>query len=190
MKGKKNAGIIVVVLLAVLLLAYYFHMSNRMEKANEKDYVVTAVQNVLLKNLETSYPPTPKEVIKYYSEISKCLHNEKYSDEQLEQMADKMLALFDAELLATNPRDEYLTDLKADIINFKDEGYSITTFTPSSSTDVEFYEIDGQQMAKLYCDYTIKQKTSYKTSQHLFVLRKESETGHWKIVGFKVPEAE
>lgn len=187
--GKKKTGIIVVVLMAVLLLAYYFHMSNKMEQTND-EYVVTAVQNVLLKNLDTSYPPTPKEVIKYYSEISKCLHNEKYTDEQLEQMADKMLALFDAELLALNPREEYLIDLKADIITFKDEGYSITTFTPSASTDVEFYEIDGQQMAQLYCDYTIKSKAEYKTSQHLFVLRKEAETGHWKIVGFKVPEAE
>ncbi|MBE5877760.1 MAG: hypothetical protein E7290_12885 [Lachnospiraceae bacterium] len=185
--GKKKVGIVVVVLMAVLLLAYYFHMSNRMEQTQD-DYVPTAVQNVLLKNLDTNYPPTPKEVVKYYSEVTKCLHNEEYTDEQLEQMADKLLALFDTELLAINPRDEYIVDLKADVISFKDEGYSITTFTPSSSTDVEFYEIDGDEMAQLYCDYTIKSKAEYSTSKHLFVLRKESETGHWKIFGFEVPE--
>ncbi len=187
--GKKKVGIVVVVLMAVLLLAYYFHMSNRMEQTDD-EYVATAVQNVLLKNLDTNYPPTPKEVVKYYSEVSKCLHNEEYTDEQLEQMADKLLALFDAELLAINPRDEYIVDLKADVITFRDEGYKITTFTPSASTDVEFYEVDGDEMAQLYCDYTIKAKAEYRTSQHLFVLRKESGTGHWKIVGFKVPEAE
>ena len=83
----------------------------------------TAVHDVILRNLETNYPPTPKEVVKYYSEITKCLHNENYTDEQFEQMADKLLALYDEELAENNPKDQYLKDLKNDIKEFRDSGF-------------------------------------------------------------------
>ena len=89
--GKAKNVIIIVVLIA-LVGGYYFYLSNR--NKTEDDTEVTAVHDVILRNLETNYPPTPKEVVKYYSEITKCLHNENYTDEQFEQMADKLLALY------------------------------------------------------------------------------------------------
>ena len=85
--GKKAKPIIVIVIMALLVGGYYFYLSNKVE-SNESKEVVTAVQNVILKDLDKNYPPTPKEVVKYYSEISKCLYNEAYTDEQLEKMAD------------------------------------------------------------------------------------------------------
>ena len=107
--GKVKVAIIVVILVA-LVGGYYFYLSNYMK--NDDETIVTEVQDVLLRNLEDDYPPTPREVLKYYSDITKCLYNENYTEEQLEQMADKLLALYDEELAANNPREQYIQDLE------------------------------------------------------------------------------
>ena len=173
--GKAKTAIIIVVL-AALIGGYYFYLSNKTE--TPKETKVSAVQDVILRDLDKNYPPTPKEVVKYYSELSKCLYNEKYSTEEFEQMADKMLALYDDELLEANPRDQYLMDLNSAISDFRKQDYSITTFTPSQSTDVEESVVKGRECAKLYCTYTIKSGASYSTSLEVFELRKD-QAGHW-----------
>ena len=134
--GKVKVGIIIVILIA-MVGGYYFYLSNFRD--TDEETVVTEVQDVLLKNLDTDYPPTPRELLKYYSDITKCLYNEKYTEEQLEQMADKMLALYDAELAENNPRDEYIKNLKKDVEDFLNSGYTISTYTTSRSTEVEEY---------------------------------------------------
>lgn len=183
-KTGKIKNIIIVVILMALVGGYYFYLSNRQKTAAEVE--VTAVQNVLLRNLDTAYPPTPKEVVKYYSDIIKCLHNETYTNDQFEQMADKLLALYDEELAENNPRDQYLKDLKKDVKDFTDSGYSIANYNTSSSTDVEEYTLDGRKCARLYCIYSVKTGADYKSSKQVFILRKETATGHWKIMGFEL----
>lgn len=180
----KLKGIIIAVVLVALVAGYYFYVSN-VEKTKDET-VVTAVQDVLLRNLDNDYPATPKELIKYYCDISKCLYNESYTDEQLEQMADKMLALYDDELAENNPREQYIADLKADVKEFLDSNYSIISYTTSSSTDVEEYTYEGRKCARLYCTYSIKTGADYVSSKQVFVLRKETGTGHWKILGFDI----
>lgn len=185
--GKVKAGIIVVVLVA-LVGGYYFYLSNIRDTGEET--IVTAVQDVLLKNLETDYPPTPREVVRYYSDITKCLYNENYTQEQFEKMADKLLALYDSELAEINPRDQYLKDLKKDVDAYRDKGYVITTYTTTRSTDVEEFTEDGRKCARLYCTFTIKTGADYKATQHVFIMRKDTESGRWKILGFDVVNPE
>ena len=163
--GKAKTAIIIVVL-AALIGGYYFYLSNKTE--TPKETKVSAVQDVILRDLDKNYPPTPKEVVKYYSELSKCLYNEKYSTEEFEQMGD-----------------QYLMDLNSAISDFREQDYSITTFTPSQSTDVEESVVKGRECAKLYCTYTIKSGASYSTSLEVFELRKD-QAGHWKILGFQL----
>lgn len=185
--GKVKVAIIVVILVA-LVGGYYFYLSNYMK--NDDETIVTAVQDVLLRNLEDNYPPTQREVLKYYSDITKCLYNENYTEEQLEQMADKLLALYDKELAANNPREQYIKDLKEDVDEFLKSGYSIVTYQTSKSTDVEEYTYEGRRYAKMYCIYSIQTGADYKSSKQIFILRKEAETGHWKILGFDLVNAE
>ena len=180
----KSKGVIIAVVLVALVGGFYFYVSN-IGKDND-DVVVSAVQNVLLRNLDNDYPATPKELVKYYGDITKCLYNENYSEEQLAQMADKMIALYDDELAETNPRDQYIVDLKAAVKDFSDKNYTIISYTTSSSTDVEEYTHEGRKCASLYCTYSIKTGADYVSSKQVFVLRKESGTGHWKILGFDI----
>lgn len=182
--GKKAKVVIVVVILFFLVGGYFFYLSNRMQ--DEEVVEITAVQEVLLRNLEKNYPPTPKEVVKYYSEITKCLYNESYTEEQFEALADKMLALYDEELAANNPREQYLLTLKSDVDDFAKNGYNIVSYTTSNSTDVDFSTINGRECAKLYCTYSVKKGADYVTSQEVYELRKDKETGHWKILGFQI----
>lgn len=180
----KLKGVIIAVVLVALVGGFYFYVSN-IGKDND-DVVVSAVQNVLLRNLDNDYPSTPKELVKYYGDITKCLYNENYSEEQLAQMADKMIALYDDELVENNPRDQYIVDLKAAVKDFSDKNYTIISYTTSSSTDVEEYTHEGRKCASLYCTYSIKTGADYVSSKQVFVLRKESGTGHWKILGFDI----
>ena len=184
----KVKSAIIIVILVALVGGYYFYLSNYMK--NDDETIVTAVQEVLLKNLEDDYPPTPREVLKYYSDITKCLYNEDYTEEQLGQMADKLLALYDEELAANNPREQYIKDLKEDVDEFLQSGYSIFSYQTSKSTDVEEYTYEGRRCAKMYCIYSVQTGADYKSSKQIFILRKETETGRWKILGFELVNPE
>jgi hypothetical protein len=105
-------------------------------------------------------------------------------------MADKLLELYDEELAQNNPRDEYIASLKDEIKDFTDNSYSIVNYTVSSSTDVEEFTKDGRQCASLYCTYSVKSGSNYTSSKQEFILRKETGSGHWKILGFELVNQE
>lgn len=191
MKKKQNnvKNIIIAIIIIALIVGYFLYLSNKASKTPEKEVVVTAVQNVLMRNLDNDYPPTPKEVVKYYSELTKCIYCETYTDEQYEELVDKMLGLYDSELAEINPKDFYMLTLKSDIDSFKKDNKAIISYTPSSSIDVETSVINGRECAKLYCTYKIRVGTEYINSREVFELRKDSQ-GHWKILGFKLDESD
>lgn len=184
--------IILFVVLALLIGMYYFHLSNKERKADaEKDVASTFVQEVLMRDLEHHYPPTPKEVIKYYNEISQCFYNETYSEEELVRLAEQAQRLYDDELVANKTQDQYLMDLKADILEFQEAGYTIKSYSTSSSVDIENskFKQDGYEWARVYCYYTLKTQGGTAQTTQLFLLRKDS-SGYWKIYGWELAEDE
>lgn len=190
-KKKKQNGIkaiIIFVALALLIGMYYFHISNRARKGDaEKNVQSTLVQEVLLRDLSHNYPPTPKEVIKYYSEISECFYNESYTEEELILLAEQVQRLYDEELIANKTQEQYLKDLKADIVEFQEAGYTISSYSTSSSVDVENskFKQDGYEWARVYCYYTLKTKSGTARTTERFLLRKDSD-GYWKIYGWEL----
>lgn len=172
-------------LLAVccVLLAYYL-MNLKAEKSKPEDYVkLTKVQEVLARDLKTNYPQTPKEVIKYYSELTKCFYNETYTEEEFYDLAMKAVELYDHDLAANKPEEEYLADLKSEVKFFEDNGCSVSSYSTSSSTDVYYFEDDGFDFARLYCTYNIRMGTVVQPVEEVFLLRMDLE-GHWKIYGW------
>lgn len=166
-----------------VFLAYYI-LNLRIEKSKPEDYVkLTKVQEVLSRDLEKNYPPTPKEVVKYYSEITKCFYNEDYTEEELEALAMKAVELYDRDLAANKDTETYLMDLKEDIKDFKDKDWSISSFSTSSSTDVDTFSDDGYDFARLYCTYNIRNGTVIQKLEERFLLRLDDK-GHWKIYGW------
>lgn len=166
-----------------VLLAYYM-MNLKAQKSKPEDYVqLTKVQEVLSRNLETNYPQTPKEVIKYYSEITKCFYNEEYTEEELYDLAMKAMELYDHDLAANKTEEQYLQDLKSEIEAFKTTGNSISSYSTSSSTDVYEFTEDGYKFARLYCTYNVRMGTVIQPIEEIFLLRMDLE-GHWKIYGW------
>ena len=86
--GRKILIIAIVVLLVSAVIGLFIYINNK-PKANpiEDDVVISNVDNVVLRNLELNYPPTPKELLKYYSEITMCFYQENLSEEDLARLA-------------------------------------------------------------------------------------------------------
>lgn len=191
MKSSKVAKIVIIaVVLAAVILAYYYYLGHRTRRQEvEEAAVATVVQSVLMRDLEHNYPPTPKEVVKYYAEITECFYNETYSDEELVQLANKIQMLYDAELVANKTQEQYLEDLRNDIAEMKGKQLVIASYEVSASTDVEEFTQGGYSCARLYCTFYLRQpgNGSRVPSLERFILRKD-EDGHWKIFGWELVE--
>lgn len=186
-KEKKPFGRKQMILLGILVamgIGYYFYLSNRPVDQDEPVTQVTATQEALLRNLEMNYPPSPRELVRYYSELTKCFYDKNNTEEQVAQLASKSRELFDEKLVATQTDEEYLEELKAEIARFAEEDINISSYNVSSSVDVKFHSKDGDDWATLYCTYSIRQHTNRDSIRERFVLRKD-EDGHWKIYGWE-----
>ena len=180
LEGKK--GFIIVIILVILVVGYYFYLSNRDVEPKEEDIKLTEAQELLLRDLDRNYPPTPKEVVKYYFEITKCLYNEELSEEDIEALALKLAEMFDDELAANQVEEEYFENLKNEIMAFKN-GNMILNYSTSSSTDVDYFNENGRECARLYGTFYLQVNKKMKSLEEVFVLRKDDE-GHWKLYGW------
>ena len=190
MKGSKIAKTVVIaVVLAVIILVYYYSLGHRAKRQEvEEAIAATVLQSILMRDLEHNYPPTPKEVVKYYAEITECFYNETYSDEELVQLAGKIQMLYDAELVANKTQEQYLQDLRDDIAEMKGRQLTVASYEVSSSTDVEYFTQNEYSCARLYCTFYLKQQGGGRVpSQERFVLRQD-EDEHWKILGWELVE--
>lgn len=181
--------IIMIVIMAGLVIGYYYHLSNRnvptQEESVSEDGRLTKTQEVLVRNLETNYPQTPREVVKYFSEITQCFYNEEHSDAEIEALGRKAREIYDQELLDNQSELDYLNSLKNDINEYRANNRTIVSYTPSSSVDVEDFYKDGYDCARLYCLYGIKQGELLYNTNMVFILRKD-ENSHYKIMGWKI----
>lgn len=193
MKKKGNTGgvkiFVIGMILVVLVVGYYVYMNNKVKSSKEEQTQVTAVQNVLLKDLERSYPATPKEVVRYFCDITMCFYNEEYSEDELLQMAEKIQGIYDEELKENKTQEQYLKDLKSEIADRKQKKCTISGYELSSSTDVKSFTKDGYSCASLYATFRMKQDGATAEVMEQFILRKDAD-GHWKIYGWEPVEEE
>lgn len=188
---KKSGGGVKVFIIGFILIGivigYYYYLSNVRKKSNEENTETTAVQEVLLYNFERNYPPTPKEVVKLYGQITQCFYNEEYTEEEFLQLAEQVQNLYDDELIANKTEKQYIEDLRWDVNNMKKLELTVSSYAVGASTDVEYFTRKGFRCAKLYCSFTLRRGTQIVRSEEVFLLRRDSE-GHWKIYGFALDD--
>ncbi|MCQ2518401.1 MAG: hypothetical protein MJ119_06505 [Lachnospiraceae bacterium] len=183
-------GVIVVLMLAVFILGAFILLNKKnSEESTEENVNVTALTEILLQDLNKNYPPTPKELLKYYSEITCCFYNNELNEDELVKLAGKAREIYDDELVATMTDEEYVKSLKEDILNFKSQNIVVSGYSVSASTDVELFSQNGYDCARLYATYRLRQGTEYIYSNEVFILRKD-EGGHWKIYGWALDQNE
>ena len=179
-------GILIGLVLIALVVGYYFYLSNRKPKeaVEDTETTVSAVQKLLLKNIDDDYPTTPREVLKLYSDITVCFYSEDYTDEELTQLALQIEKLYDEELIANNTPDQYQKNLRWDIKTMKDKNLRVTSYSVASATDVDYFDAGGRSWARLSCTYTIRSGKEAGLAREIFLLRKD-DMGHWKIYGWE-----
>ena len=110
---KTRIVILAIVIVAAICTAFYI-VNNNSKKESAKEAGLTEIQKITTRNMEKDYPATPREVIKFYNRIVKCYYGRQYSDDELEQLADQALSMFDDDLLKKNEKESYIESVKSD----------------------------------------------------------------------------
>lgn len=184
MKKATTRVTIVVIILVVGVVGYYAYLSNR-AKESQREATLSAVQSVLSRNLESDYPKTVKEVIKYYNEIMKCFYNEECTEKEIEALGIQARGLYDAELLEENEITAYMERLYNEIANFKNSQRKITSISLAGNTSVDYFDQDGYSFARIQCIYNVSEGGVTTGSIERYLLRRD-ENRRWKIYGWEI----
>ena len=181
---KKTTTIVTIFILIVLvaMLGVFAYLQGR-ARAESNGSTMTEAQKVLFRDMSTDYPATVKEVMKYYVEIEKCFYSDKTTAEELEQLGMRARELYDDDLLAINGEEFYLLNLMADVKEFKDKKRTITNVAVASSVNVDTFEEDGYEFARIGCNYYIREGSNSNIVRIIYLLRRD-ENRRWKIYGW------
>lgn len=183
MKKTTPKVIITFICLLTLLVGYYAYLSNK-DRNEKEEVVMTTLQEALSRDMQNDYPATPKEVLKYYNVILKCFYNEECTEEELDDLGQRARELYDAELLEANELGTYLIRLHSEVADYKDKNRRIASSAVAASTNVDFFEEDGFEFARILCVYNIMEGDVNKPTRIMYLLRKD-EDRHWKIYGWE-----
>lgn len=189
---KKSIGGVIAAVVCIVLVAglYYYATVARERQSVENASDLTEADKILTKDLEKSYPMTPREVVTFYNRILVCLYDEEYTDEQFEELAMQLRRLMSDELLKENPQEVHLSALKNDVETYASLDKKIATATVESSTDVKKRTVNGKETAYVTSSYFIKEgEKAFSRSRQCYVLQQD-EAENWKIVGFYLLEGE
>lgn len=188
---KKTWGILAITLIVAFGVIYYAIIADR----NENLKPVPAETNdevsiLIVRDLKTDYPSSPREVIRFYSRIMQSYYDLDYTEEELLQLVDQARSLFDQELLNENDKDEHIKELKIEIEKYKDLKQTITNSKVAEINQIVYYSEAGDDYAKVAVVYTLKNKNGTPKAYEDYMLRKDEE-GNWRILGWKItPESE
>lgn len=185
---KTRIVILAIVIVATICTAFYI-VNNNSKKESAKEAGLTEIQKITTRNMEKDYPATPREVIKFYNRIVKCYYGRQYSDDELEQLADQALSMFDDDLLKKNEKESYIESVKSDAAQYEEDNKSISQTDVCDSNEVKYMTDNGDDIAYVTASYFIKTGSSYTKTYQEYVLRKDGD-GDWKILTFYKIEGE
>ena len=190
-KKKKNTvvTVIVMIILGAGILAGYFFLLQKKDSENYESDEQDEFEKLLLRDLDESYPATPREVVKLYSRMMKCYYNSGIREEKVEAMATQMRKLFDEELLEANPADVYMPELKEEIADYVANNRTITSYLVESAGNIVTWTSEEREYARVIANYTYKEDTQYYKVYEEFILRRDAAQ-RWKILGWRLAEKE
>lgn len=182
---KKVTVVVTVVLMIVVVgvVGVFAYLSGR-DRDEKDEATLSNVEKVLNRDLNIDYPATVKEVVKYYSEIVRLFYAEDTTEEEVEKLGMKARELFDSELLENNETQFYLMSLKADVQDFNESRRFITNVVVASSVNVDTFQEDGYEFARISCGYNITEKGVTNQVIIIYLLRRD-ENRRWKIYGWE-----
>lgn len=187
---KKIIGIVIaaVVCAGIICGAFYLTAQRSKEQAKKAE-TLTEVQKLITKNLDTKYPETPREVIKLYNRIIKAYYAEEYTEEEFQKLAVQAQKLMDRELLAKNKNDVYISNLSAEIKEYKEKQKKIAQSSVCDSNSVKYMRDGDDEIAYVTSSYFVKEGNSYERTYQEYVLRQDANKD-WKILVYYQIEGE
>lgn len=189
MTMKKVRVIVIAVVCIAAICGGFFLFSQSLNQGNPDQ--LTELQKVLVEDLEKHYPPTEREVVKFYNRIVQCYHQDGLKKDELGKLVDQMMLLWDEDMLAKNPREVYLTAVQSDVELYKRLKKSIVSTTVCDSKDVieKTDDRNGDKLRFVETTYFVNTDGEFTYSRMIVGLRKNAD-GEWKIIGVTLKEAE
>ena len=187
---KKGIRIVGIAIICIgIIVGYYYYLSNHGKKDVENSTEISKVDEALSRDLAKDYPPTPREVVKFYYKLLQCFYNEDCSKSEIAELGGQARLLMDDALLANNPKEQYLTLLENDIQDSKDKGKTISDTTVANSSDIKYQKVKGEECAYVTASYFVKEGNSYTRTYEEYVLRKDTNK-QWKILGYQLTKGD
>lgn len=195
MKGSKKSSknntvmtVITMIVIGCVIVGTFSYLYNREKKDKVKpDIEMTEVQKLLAKDFESTYPETPREVVKLYSRFSMCIHNDDLTDDEFEKLGEKVQNLYAKELIEANPSDEYLMNLAVEVAEYHKSERKIKSYSIDSGNSIVVWKEDGKEFARLFATYSMKEGKEYNSVRQEFLLQKDA-AGLYKILGWRMAE--
>ena len=184
----KNLRTVIIAIVCIVVICGGFYLYSQSQNSGT-DASLTDVEKILLKNLSTDYPKTPREVAKLYNRIVAGYHAKDTSKEQVGKLVDQMMLLFDEDFKAKLTRDSYYNEVLADIQLYKQQNKEITTMNVCDTNEVQFVTDDrnDDKLAFVDIDYFVKTDGQFSNSYMTIGMRQDAD-GNWKIVGVTLRE--
>ena len=192
-KKKSSVGgtIVFILLLAAVILGVYLSLIRDKNKTSaEVDVKFSEADKLISRDLETDYPATVREVMVYYSKITKCLYSDDISDSQLIELTDKIRGMYSDELLEQNDRTEMIGLIRGEIKKYQANKMSIQSYNVEESGEIVHYKNENPPRAVVDVYFTIKhdeKEIYFERAYEEFVLAQDSDY-KWKILGWRLTE--
>ena len=190
---KKNGPlgtIIFMVLFAAVVIGIYFAITRGKNTDTKEIPAETSEADALIKkDLDWEYPATPREVLKLYCRITKCLYNDDLTDEQIKKLVSQVRNLYSFDLLENNAEDEQIAFIKGDRVEYKKDKKTIFSFAIDSASNIEYIDTKAGKTALIKMYFTLKAGANMDRSFEEFSLIRQDD-GKWKIAAWRQSENE
>ena len=192
--NKKKSGplgtIIFMVLFAAVVIGIYFAITRGKNTDTKEIPAETSEADTLIKkDLDWEYPATPREVLKLYCRITKCLYNDDLTDEQIKKLVSQVRNLYSFDLLENNAEDEQIAFIKGDRAEYKKDKKTIFSYAIDSASNIEYIDTKAGKTALIKMYFTLKAGANMDRSFEEFSLIQQDD-GKWKIAAWRQSENE
>ena len=192
MKKNKKSGfvgtIVFLVLLSAVVIGIYLKITGNKEDVTPEINAETPEADILIKrDMYFDYPQTPREVLRLYCRITKCLYNDDLSDQQITDLVRQVRLLYSDKLLENNDESEQIAFIKNDRSEYKKENKVIFSYTIDSALNTEYIDTTEGKTALLKLYFTLQAGAQMDRAYEIFSMV-EDENGKWKIAAWKAAD--
>jgi len=192
MDAKKKSSpvgtIIFVVILAALIIGIYLMITrSRKDDTSEIPAELTEAETLIKKDLYSDYPATPREVLKLYCRLTKCLYNDELTDDQIKKLVQQVRLLYSSELLANNSEEDQIALIKGDIAEYRKENKIIYSYTIDTSANSETIDTKAGKTTLIKLYFTLRSGSAMARAYEEFSLYLGSDS-RWRIAGWRTTD--